>query len=221
MFQSLEATFLSAVSRITSTMASTPHLASKPWLLVLVTVHPALWHIHKEIHQFPAAGCCDAVLTLSLHLCFSPALSPFLVLWVTSSSSQPAPLLSPTLAPRSPAICPHPTSSFHLSPVFLLLSSAYLSSLPFTQRNPFLPSLPLLRLLPPTQVLFRSSAPPFDVCREASAWDRRMGWCIPSCTPKSPCPQFHESLILTIQYSVLPTNRLRVISPGIPRCQAN
>lgn len=79
------------------------------------------------------------------------------------------PLLSPTLAPPSPAICPHPTSSFHLSPVFLLLSSTHLSSLPFTQRNPFLPSLPLLRLLPPTQVLFCSSAPPFDVCRESSA----------------------------------------------------
>lgn len=180
MFRSSEATFLSAVSRITSTMASTPHL------LVLVTVHPALWHTHKEIHQFPAAGSCDAALTLSLHLRFGLALSPFLVLWATLSSSQPAPSPSPRRAPLSPAICPHPTSSFHLSPVFLLFSSTYLSSLPFTQRNPFLPSLPLLRLLPPTQVLFHSSAPPFDVSREASAWDRRMGWCIPSCTSYPP-----------------------------------
>lgn len=78
------------------------------------------------------------------------------------------PLPSPRPAPPSPASHLHPTGSLHRLP--------FSCSSPQAPSPVFLspPSLPHLRLLPPTQLLCHSSAPPFDVCREASAGGRRM-----------------------------------------------
>lgn len=190
MFWSLEATFYDGLNTTPSCSGhSSPSIVTHTRRNPSVCSSRVLW------------CCCH-----SLHLCFGLALAPFLVLWVTSSSSQPAPSLSATLAPPSPAICLHPTSSFHLSPVFPLLSSTYLSSLPFTQRNPFLPSLPLLRLLPPPQLLLHSSA----LCLQGGFCVRqRMGWCIPSCTSYPSCPQFPLPTMLCVAYKQAQDHILR------------
>lgn len=60
----------------------------------------------------------------SLHLCFGPALSPFLVLWVTSSSSQPAPSSE---SHTSPSISGYLSTPNQLFPSFTCLPAPLLN----------------------------------------------------------------------------------------------
>lgn len=188
------------------TKASKPHpLASKPWLLFLVTVHQLVAYTQKKSQSLVAV-----VLRCGSHIQFTPLfwLCTLPLPWVTSSSSRSTPPSGSLTSPPSPATHLDPTSSYQL-----LLPCLW----PLSSNPPFpdfrsLPSLwRLLGLLLPTQVLFLSSASPTD--GEDSG-----GFCVqrqkggagatPSCTTS--CPKFSESPIFSIKYSLLPSDKLKI-----------